>query len=76
MLAAHIIFFSGTIDMHFKYFHSSEKRGNKVSSLQINKLVENINIYNQNGMGMTREKMLNMVKEALLTASVDSVAIN
>ena len=50
--------------------------GNKVSSLQINKLVENINIYNQNGMGMTREKMLNMVKEALLTASVDSVAIN
>ncbi len=45
--------------------------GNKTRSLNITKLVENLNIYNQNGTTMSKESIVQMVKEALLTASAD-----
>ncbi|WP_233860993.1 phage tail tape measure protein [Tenacibaculum piscium] len=51
--------------------------GNKqVASLNITKLVETINIYNQNGTTMSKNKITQMVKEALLTATADFVALN
>jgi len=45
--------------------------GNKVRNLNITKLVENLNIYNQNGTTMSKESIKQMVQEALLTASAD-----
>ncbi|PIF44923.1 TP901 family phage tail tape measure protein [Chryseobacterium sp. 52] len=45
--------------------------GNKVRNLNITKLVENLNIYNQNGSTMSKESIKQMVQEALLTASAD-----
>ena len=45
--------------------------GNKVRNLSITKLVENLNIYNQNGTTMSKESIRQMVQEALLTASAD-----
>lgn len=45
--------------------------GNKVRNLSITKLVENLNIYNQNGTTMSKESIKQMVQEALLTASAD-----
>lgn len=55
---------------------SSKSGGKTVASLNITKLVENLNIYNQNGSTMSKTKMVQMVKEALLTASADFVAVN
>lgn len=49
----------------------SADSGNKTRSLNITKLVENFNIYNQNGTTMSKEAIIQMVKEALLTASAD-----
>lgn len=43
----------------------------KVRSLNITKLVETINIYNQNGTTLSKESMIQQVKEALLTAAAD-----
>ncbi len=51
-------------------------KGKTVASLNITKLVENLNIYNQNGTTMSKTQMVQMVKEALLTASADFVALN
>jgi TP901 family phage tail tape measure protein len=45
--------------------------GNKVRNLSITKLVENLNIYNQNGTTMSKESIRQMVQEALLTAYAD-----
>ncbi|KIO75950.1 hypothetical protein TH53_17975 [Pedobacter lusitanus] len=42
-----------------------------VGNLNITKLVENLNIYNQNGTTMSKESMVAMVKDALLTAVAD-----
>lgn len=50
---------------------SSSDSGNKVRNLTIGKLVESLNIYNQNGTTMSKEAMVQMVREALLTASAD-----
>lgn len=47
------------------------KSGNKARNLSITKLVENLNIYNQNGTTMSKESIRQMVQEALLTASAD-----
>lgn len=55
---------------------SSSKEGKSVASLNITKLVENLNIYNTNGTTMNKTQMVQMVKEALLTASADFVALN
>lgn len=54
---------------------SSKSSGKNVASLNITKLVENFNIYNQNGSTMNKTQILQMVKEALLTASADFVAV-
>ncbi|MDB0602640.1 phage tail tape measure protein [Tenacibaculum maritimum] len=58
----------------------TEKRGTSsgknVASLNITKLVENLNIYNHNGTTMNKTQITKMVKEALLTATADFVAIN
>lgn len=43
----------------------------KVRSLNITKLVETINIYNQNGTSLSKESITQQVKEALLTAAAD-----
>lgn len=43
----------------------------KVRSLNITKLVETINIYNQNGTTLSKESMIQQLKEALLTAAAD-----
>ncbi|MGY0039188.1 phage tail protein [Pedobacter sp. NJ-S-72] len=40
-------------------------------NLNITKLIENLNIYNQNGTTMSKESMVTMVKDALLTAVAD-----
>lgn len=45
--------------------------GNKTRSLNINKLIENLIINNQNGTTMSKEAIIQMVKEALLTAAAD-----
>jgi len=42
-----------------------------VGNLNITKLVENLNIYNQNGTTMSKETITTLVKEALLTAVAD-----
>ena len=43
----------------------------KVRSLNITKLVETINIYNQNGTSLSKESITQQIKEALLTAAAD-----
>ena len=43
----------------------------KVRTLNITKLVETINIYNQNGNTLSKESITQQVKEALLTAAAD-----
>lgn len=42
-----------------------------LKTLNVNKLVENINIYNQNGNTMSKECITKLVKEALITAVTD-----
>lgn len=49
----------------------SADSGNKTRSLNINKLIENLIINNQNGTTMSKEAIIQMVREALLTASAD-----
>lgn len=49
----------------------STDNGNKTRSLNINKLIENLIINNQNGTTMSKEAIIQMVKEALLTAAAD-----
>lgn len=49
----------------------SADSGNKTRSLNINKLIENLIINNQNGTTMSKEAIIQMVKEALLTAAAD-----
>ena len=46
-------------------------KGKTVGNLNITKLVESINIYNQNGTTMDKQAIVNLVKEALLTATAD-----
>ncbi|WP_444647717.1 phage tail tape measure protein [Flavobacterium columnare] len=45
--------------------------GKTVGNLNITKLVESINIYNQNGMAMDKQAIVNAIKEALLTGVAD-----
>lgn len=47
------------------------KGGKTVGNLSITKLVETINIYNQNGMAMDKEAIVRAVREALLTGVAD-----
>lgn len=47
------------------------KSAQNVGNLNITKLIENLNIYNQNGTTMSKESMVTMVKDALLTAVAD-----
>ncbi len=50
---------------------TEKQSGKRVGDLNINKLVENVNIYQQNGTAMTKTQLIQMIKEALLTASAD-----
>lgn len=50
---------------------SGSGESQKVRSLNITKLVETINIYNQNGTSLSKEAITQQVKEALLTATAD-----
>jgi hypothetical protein len=47
------------------------KSGKTVGNLSITKLVETINIYNQNGMAMDKEAIVKAIREALLTGVAD-----
>ncbi len=50
---------------------SGGKTSNNVGNLNINKLVESIHIHNQNGTTLSKEALVQQVREALLTAVAD-----